>query len=160
MSSIIYGWLHSTNPQARGFASKQERRMLLYAFISPILVLRVSFNSALFLIVSIVSRILAVFPCTMRLLKCSTLLDSTEDKVTLQEYFTISQCPAYAILSHTWGEEEVIFQDVQRDKSTFEHKKGYSKVRGCCSQAMKDGYEWVSRVSFLDKEVIGVLLDG
>jgi hypothetical protein len=125
--------------------------MFLKASISPILVLTASFNSPLFLIVSIVSRILAVFPCTMRLLNCSTLLDSPKDKVTLQEYLTISQCPAYAILSHTWGKEEVIFQDVQRDKSTFEHKLGYSKVKGCCSQAMKDGYEWVSEASFLDK---------
>lgn len=72
----------------------------------------------------------------MRLLNCVTS--------QLKEYLTISQCPAYAILSHTWGEEEILFDDIQRGSAQFERKKGYKKVKGCCTQACKDGYDWVS----------------
>jgi hypothetical protein len=49
--------------------------------------------------------------------------------------------PPYAILSHTWGAEEVTFQDItspERDK-----KKGFAKILGCCRQALMDTLEWV-----------------
>ena len=49
--------------------------------------------------------------------------------------------PAYAILSHTWGREEVTFQDMQGPKAR--NKEGFSKIQSCCEQAKRDGYEWV-----------------
>lgn len=38
--------------------------------------------------------------------------------------------PAYAILSHTWGEEEVIFPDMEisADRSKTRNKGGWRKI--------------------------------
>src|ERR1700712_1668647 len=55
--------------------------------------------------------------------------------------FVDGNIPAYVILSHTWEEEEVSFQDM-RDESRFS-KKGYQKLDSCCKQAVKNGYEYV-----------------
>ncbi|KAH6693384.1 hypothetical protein BKA61DRAFT_647795 [Leptodontidium sp. MPI-SDFR-AT-0119] len=54
------------------------------------------------------------------------------------EFF--DQIPPYAILSHTWGPNELTFKDVERN--------GYvpsQKIDGCCEQALKDGlnFAWV-----------------
>ncbi|KAL7792477.1 ankyrin repeat-containing domain protein [Trichoderma ceciliae] len=49
--------------------------------------------------------------------------------------------PRYAILSHTWGEEEVTFQDMTLGR--FANKKGYDKIRRCCSLARTNGYDYV-----------------
>jgi len=50
--------------------------------------------------------------------------------------------PLYAILSHTWEVEEVTFNDME-DLSQASSKKGYSKIMGCCAQAIKDYINWV-----------------
>lgn len=55
----------------------------------------------------------------------------------------ISDTPPYAILSHTWGNEEVTFQDIQRSLGEIKQKEGFKKLGGCCAQAQKDGYFWV-----------------
>ncbi|KAH7240517.1 heterokaryon incompatibility protein-domain-containing protein [Fusarium solani] len=47
----------------------------------------------------------------------------------------------YAILSHTWGDEEVTFQEFQ--DAGKHSKKGYKKILDCCSQAREDGIDWV-----------------
>ncbi|CAM1508461.1 Fc.00g053090.m01.CDS01 [Cosmosporella sp. VM-42] len=47
----------------------------------------------------------------------------------------------YATLSHTWGEEEVTFQNFHR--SDRHSNKGFRKILGCCEQAKKDGIGWV-----------------
>jgi hypothetical protein len=47
----------------------------------------------------------------------------------------------YVILSHTWGEEEVTFEDLRSGK--YENMKGYSKLKGACDQAIRDGYDWI-----------------
>jgi hypothetical protein len=49
--------------------------------------------------------------------------------------------PKYAILSHTWGEEEFLFTDVTN--GTGKGKIGLTKVIKCCEQAVKQGYDWV-----------------
>jgi len=49
--------------------------------------------------------------------------------------------PIYAILSHTWGDDEVSHEDVKR--SAAKSRKGYAKILGCCQQAILDGIEWV-----------------
>ncbi|KAK2043744.1 HET-domain-containing protein [Colletotrichum somersetense] len=68
----------------------------------------------------------------MRLLNADTL--------QLREFYN-RYVPAYAILSHTWEDEEVTLQDLTDPASAT--KQGFSKVRACCAQAMRDGYEWV-----------------
>jgi hypothetical protein len=46
----------------------------------------------------------------------------------------------YAILSHTWGTEEVTFGDLQN--RTGIKKAGYEKIRFCGEQARRDGLEY------------------
>jgi hypothetical protein len=52
--------------------------------------------------------------------------------------------PPYAVLSHTWGLEEVTFADFS-DLSKIETKAGFNKIKQTCKQALKDGfsYAWV-----------------
>ena len=58
------------------------------------------------------------------------------------EEFSANQIPAYAILSHTWEQQEVLFGDIQRH--TAESKTtAWRKVQATCQQAMKDGIEYV-----------------
>ncbi|KAK1676716.1 heterokaryon incompatibility protein-domain-containing protein, partial [Colletotrichum godetiae] len=54
--------------------------------------------------------------------------------------FVIS-VPEYAILSHTWGDDEVTFQDLDCPDHT--KKRGYTKIDGFCCLAAKNGFEWV-----------------
>ncbi|KAI0449549.1 HET-domain-containing protein [Xylaria acuta] len=58
----------------------------------------------------------------------------------LREFFD-SDIPKYAILPHTWGEEEVTFQDIS--KPNHQQKFGYVKINYCCLQAEEDGLKWV-----------------
>jgi len=64
------------------------------------------------------------------------LLHTTTKK--LEEYVNP---PDYAILSHRWREEEVLFADIHQEHA--KGMKGYTKVEGCCEQARRDGYEYV-----------------
>jgi hypothetical protein len=54
-----------------------------------------------------------------------------------------SEIPRYAVLSHTWGAEEVTFKDLMED--TGKNKVGYEKIDFCRKQAASDGllYFWV-----------------
>lgn len=55
-----------------------------------------------------------------------------------------SDVPPYAILSHTWDEEEVSYQDWQTlPWPALQEKKGFQKIEYCCQQAARDGLEWV-----------------
>lgn len=49
----------------------------------------------------------------------------------------------YAILSHTWGEDEVTFDDIHTAEAA--KKQGYLKIEYTCTQAHQDGleYAWV-----------------
>jgi Heterokaryon incompatibility protein (HET) len=53
---------------------------------------------------------------------------------------TSGNVPAYAILSHTWGEEEVSLQDVEA--GTGKSKAGWEKIDFCARQAAADGLEY------------------
>ncbi|OCL01588.1 HET-domain-containing protein [Glonium stellatum] len=59
---------------------------------------------------------------------------------TLEEFHS-SKIPPYAILSHTWGEGEISFQDMVRGEAP--QLQGYKKIVGCCNQAASDGYKYV-----------------
>ncbi|PMD45791.1 HET-domain-containing protein [Hyaloscypha variabilis F] len=63
-------------------------------------------------------------------------------KLVVEEFVeSQSKSYRYAILSHTWNEEEVTFQDMQGEVPTY--KKGFSKLKSSCIQAKKDGYEYI-----------------
>ncbi|GAB7325536.1 hypothetical protein MBLNU13_g09540t1 [Cladosporium sp. NU13] len=84
------------------------------------------------------------------------------EKFELIEKFG-SQIPKYAILSHTWGDDEVTYEHVRAptaferrllsndSEATYEHIrdqnvrecKAYSKVVGAMRQAASDGHEYV-----------------
>lgn len=49
--------------------------------------------------------------------------------------------PRFAILSHTWGEEECTLQHMQHPAEVA-RRKGYQKIQYCCEQALQDGLEW------------------
>ncbi|SPO07278.1 uncharacterized protein DNG_09972 [Cephalotrichum gorgonifer] len=51
--------------------------------------------------------------------------------------------PPYAILSHRWTDDEVLFDDVQN--GTAHTKGGFSKLRGCCDVALREGltHVWI-----------------
>lgn len=72
----------------------------------------------------------------MRLLNAQT--------IRLEEFFE-KDAPPYAILSHTWGEEEVTFQDIKGPQSHYAKLKGYNKIVQSCKQATLMGlhYVWV-----------------
>lgn len=72
----------------------------------------------------------------MRLLKAT----DQQGELMLEEFFG-SSMPIYAIFSHTWAEEEVLFADVQN--KSYAMKKGYSKIRFALEQAQADGYSWL-----------------
>jgi hypothetical protein len=46
----------------------------------------------------------------------------------------------YAILSHTWGDDEVPFDEIENKRAA--RKEGYTKIHYICSQARKDGYKY------------------
>jgi hypothetical protein len=55
--------------------------------------------------------------------------------------FRDDEVPRYAILSHTWDEEEVTFQDMEGTRAA--NKKGHKKVKSCCSVARANGLKYV-----------------
>jgi hypothetical protein len=70
------------------------------------------------------------------------LLEYNNDgEFSLTEFF--DNIPPYAILSHTWGPEEVTFGDMVEGNRTS--KTGFDKIRFCGEQARRDGlhYLWV-----------------
>jgi Heterokaryon incompatibility protein (HET) len=62
--------------------------------------------------------------------------------VTLQlQSFEENAIPPYAILSHTWGEGEVSFQDIHLPDAVS--KAGYQKIRHVCANARSRSIEYV-----------------
>jgi len=58
------------------------------------------------------------------------------------EFFTDSDTPLYAILSHRWGNDEVLFNDVDEDLS-YTDKAGYDKLNNACIQAESQGFQYI-----------------
>jgi len=59
----------------------------------------------------------------------------------LKEFFD-SEIPRYAILSHTWGREEVLFQDMA-DLGQARLKYGFQKVQGACTLALAQMHDYI-----------------
>ncbi|KAK3693444.1 heterokaryon incompatibility protein-domain-containing protein [Podospora appendiculata] len=79
----------------------------------------------------------------MRLLNVTTL--------EVQEFYG-ANTPQYAILSHTWGNEEITLPEIeaiskrlreQQKQSMALHKAGYAKILSVCKQAARDGLQYV-----------------
>jgi len=54
----------------------------------------------------------------------------------------------YAILSHTWAEDEVLFPDIDGYNATtmpqqVKEKIGFKKIEACCAQARRDKFDYV-----------------
>ena len=67
------------------------------------------------------------------------LLNVNAQNLELVEFFG-DQIPPYAILSHTWGDGEVTFQDLQHGQ--YDHKLGFRKIHLACQQARRDRLSW------------------
>jgi WD40 repeat protein len=59
------------------------------------------------------------------------------------EEFEGQDIPAYAILSHTWDEEEVLFADVLPNPQNTSSKKGSLKIGKAAERARLDGYTYI-----------------
>lgn len=69
----------------------------------------------------------------MRLLDVSTLQPRN---------FELRDAPQYAILSHTWGEEEVSFRDLT-ERANDRNRLGWKKILGMCEVCKPLGLNWV-----------------
>jgi hypothetical protein len=63
------------------------------------------------------------------------------DSLELETF--IGKPPRYAILSHTWADGEVLFEDVQKSPPFWHHKAGASKVLASCQVAVTHGYSYI-----------------
>jgi hypothetical protein len=70
----------------------------------------------------------------MRLINTATL--------ALHEYLGDENVPKYAILSHTWEDEEVSFQEMMSKTPDVLVKKGFKKIEKTCEIAKREGLEW------------------
>lgn len=58
--------------------------------------------------------------------------------------FLHSDIPAYAILSHRWGDEEVTFQDMATANiNSIKGRKGFDKIQKSCARAKLDGFAYI-----------------
>jgi hypothetical protein len=71
----------------------------------------------------------------MRLLR-----QDSNGQLILSTFFN-DNSPPYAILSHTWGDDEVLFDDLRN--GTAESKRGYAKIIKCYNLALEHGFEYV-----------------
>ncbi|KAL8785817.1 MAG: hypothetical protein Q9213_003124 [Squamulea squamosa] len=60
---------------------------------------------------------------------------------TLQLQDFLGNIPPYAILSHTWADKEVSFQEIGTDVAR--HTPGYEKIRQSCALARSQQYEYI-----------------
>jgi hypothetical protein len=61
------------------------------------------------------------------------------ETLSLEQF--VSDVPPYAILSHTWEEEEVAFEDLGQNRNVG--LKGWHKVRCSAQLAKQDGFEYI-----------------
>ena len=66
------------------------------------------------------------------------------DVRTLELKTFVDNIPPYAILSHCWEDEEVVFSDIAHLEQA-KNKKGFAKIEKTCELAVADGleYAWV-----------------
>ena len=69
------------------------------------------------------------------------LLERIPNGDLVLQKFIGTDVPAYAILSHTWGKEEVSLQEVET--GTGKNKDGWKKIDFCAKQAGVDGFRYI-----------------
>jgi hypothetical protein len=69
----------------------------------------------------------------MRLLNTKSL--------TLNTFF--GDTPPYAILSHTWDQDEVSFQDMHSGHMALANLAGFRKIEAACRIAVADGFQYI-----------------
>jgi hypothetical protein len=86
------------------------------------------------------------------------LLQRTHDGEIIFRKPIIGDVPVYAILSHIWGKEEDIFQDIQvgMDMNNTVNKARWRKIQFCAKQAAVDGLEyfWVDTCCIEKKNTV------
>ncbi|KAL4896945.1 heterokaryon incompatibility protein-domain-containing protein [Aspergillus ambiguus] len=72
----------------------------------------------------------------MRLINATSL--------TIETFFN-KAVQQYAMLSHTWGDDEVTLQDMEAGGGRAQARKAYVKIRRICEQALRDhlNYVWI-----------------
>lgn len=80
---------------------------------------------------------LSQFAVKMRLLNVNTF--------AFEEFYDETTLPKYAILSHTWEEEEVSYKEIRKTPELARKKKGFAKIEGCAAIAKESAlnYIWV-----------------
>lgn len=68
------------------------------------------------------------------------LLDTETQKL---QSFPEKGRPRYAILSHTWEDEEALFLDIVSQDQEWRQKAGADKVLGSCQLARSQGYKYI-----------------
>lgn len=78
----------------------------------------------------------------MRLVNVQKFLKGNKD---FFELFEDKARPPYAIVSHTWGHQEVLFQHMRsaRRKPEIQNLEGYLKIVNACKQASQDCYKYL-----------------
>ncbi|OBZ74471.1 hypothetical protein A0H81_05276 [Grifola frondosa] len=64
------------------------------------------------------------------------------DTMEFHEFPDTRTTPPYAILSHVWRQEEVLFHHMSK-RSEAQKMRGFEKIRKCCEVAAKAGYDLV-----------------
>ncbi len=63
------------------------------------------------------------------------------DDYSFREFFG-NAIPEYSILSHTWGNGEVRYQDMWPLDHRRRQRQGFDKIRFACEQSARDGLKW------------------
>lgn len=64
----------------------------------------------------------------------------------LQVFEGTEDIPEYAILSHTWGSNEIVLEDLEKaslEQWQREKKDAHYKIQGSCHKAAISGHEWI-----------------
>jgi hypothetical protein len=70
------------------------------------------------------------------------LLNVSSGEIT--EFISDADIPPYAILSHTWGTQEITLADwTSKDAAQLAAMRGHDKIQYCREQAAKDGLQWI-----------------
>lgn len=76
------------------------------------------------------------FTLDMRLLRTDT-----ENGLRLETFDDLAETKRYAIISHRWGSNEVLYEDLMSEAPKVGDR--FQKLIGCCQRARKDGYEYI-----------------
>lgn len=65
----------------------------------------------------------------------------------LEWFVSEDEAPPYAILSHTWADDEITFTDMS--KPSVQKREAFIKIALSCQQATEDGlqYVWIDTYS-------------